>query len=157
MFELLYVRSAADIARGNIPPFVTIFFGQHPVGFAPDGSGGMEVEGGCGLTLSQSSSGDVLALCRPFSTGSTDEHRVLDVYSCPSQITETVLEHLVQRLFSYAQVTSVWGHPNRMDRRRVFLMKMNHCRLTKGFSSYALEVVRFIGAEFFKKGVSGGA
>lgn len=100
---------------------IQLFFGRHPVGTVPGGSG-LAIEGGAALVLSQGPTGAIAVFLYPYE--SEVSHRqekliVWNVFDDPLEITERVLKRAIADFTCYSRVSSVLDGGTPADRRRV--------------------------------------
>jgi hypothetical protein len=147
-FENIYVvdSTKSEDSKG-LPPFVTIFFGNHPVGYTTfEQPKKLAVEGGCTLTISQDVFGHVACVFYPFKSELAkmpEDYLVAAIYYDPWQVTDSELDKLARKFLAYAQASSVYGHPRTVDKVRLFSMRLHHWWLS-------FKVKEFLG-ELFKQ------
>ena len=100
---------------------IQLFFGQHPVGSVP-GGGGLAIERGAALVLSQGPTGAVAVFLYPYESEVSRRQEKLivwDVFDDPLEIDERVLKRAIADFTCYARVSSVLDGGTPADRRRV--------------------------------------
>ena len=122
LFEYLYVDNSEKHANEQIkPPYVTLFWGNHPTGEI-DSRKKLIVEGGCALCYTQFSSGEVGVIFYPFRSELREPHRkyyVYKIFSSPEKITDADLHKHIKLMFSYAHYSSFIGMSSFNDWRRM--------------------------------------
>ncbi len=159
LFEDIYVVDSREREdTKNHLPHITLFFGQHPVGYEVFNSKKLAVERGCSLVISQSVMGNVVAIYYPFGSELArlnEEYLIASAYDNPWSITDIELHRLAKRFFSYAQVSSVYGSPSLCDKASVFLMRINHWWLHFKIKDAVLKLIGKASEETLKKAISG--
>ena len=112
------VVAQAEIARHTEKLYVSqdrpsrqiqLFFGQHPAGTVPGGTG-LAVEGGATLVLSQGATGAVAVFLYPYESELSRRREKLivwGVFDDPLEITKRVLSRAIADFTCYARVSSV--------------------------------------------------
>lgn len=112
----------------GIPPFVSIYFGKNPIGYTTfDNPKKLAFEGGCTLTISQDVFGHLACIIYPFKSELAkmpEKYLAVSVYYNPWEVTDLELDKLARVFLSYAQISSVYGHPRFIDRARIFTAKL---------------------------------
>ena len=130
MFEHIYfINSEITPDLEKKLPMLQLFFGQHSLGFNEISTEKLVVERGCSLTICQLVTGQVVCTLYPFHSAlmSRKEKYVISrIFSSPAKMTERHVNAQIKNLFSYAQVSSVFGAPTMLDCIRVFWLKAEH-------------------------------
>ncbi len=144
LFENLYVEdSRKRKSTENMPKFVMLFWGQHPVGTSTlKQNNKLASEGGGTLTFSQSVFGDVICVMYPFKSDlhkRNEEFFILSLPKHPDWYSEDRIRKYIKYFFSYSQASSFIGAPDAMDKVRigklVFYDKLKKVNLPQVISS----------------------
>ena len=124
LFENLYVEdSRKRKSTENMPRFVMLFWGRHPVGTSTlDQNNKLASEGGGTLTFSQSIFGDVICVMYPFKSDlhkRNEEFFILSSPKHPNWYTEGRIVKYIEYFFSYSQASSFVGAPDAIDKLRI--------------------------------------
>lgn len=111
-------------------PVIQFSLGHNPVGyFQAFNSDYLALERDCGLTIGLFLNGKVACTYYPFSSelhSRKEKHLTAKVASSPIALTKTEIEKLFENLFSYAQVSSIYGSPQFTDHIRVLCLRVKH-------------------------------
>lgn len=145
LFECIYViDSRKQFHTKDNLPLISIFFGQHPLGYTEFNSNNMTAEGGCTLTIAQTIFGDVVCTYSPFESSlakMNEEYIIARIYHAPWGLTDSELDSLTKKLFSYAVVSSIYGNSCLLDRNRVRFMRLHHWWLHFRISNVILKLI----------------
>lgn len=140
--DALYISSSRECPGATSQPWIRLFFGRRAVG-SRDGHH-LISEGGCALLFSQGPRGEVVAFAFPFKSEThtvTDEHLAIGHILGPQCGTRGWIDARIADLWSYAQVTSVEGHPSVRDSLRVRRMRLHHWCFGRSMSSILREIL----------------
>jgi len=145
LFENLYVLDSRETSElTNKLPSIQLSFGQHPLGYNEFKKNVFVMESGCSLTIGQVVGGQVICTLYPFSSvlaSRNEKYIIVKIASSPDDLQEKNIRGLVAHLFSYAQVSSVYGAPCLSDWLQVYWLKVKHWWLHFRVSKVALNLL----------------
>lgn len=140
LFERLYVVDYTEYenTRKGLP-FITLIWGQHPVGYTGIRDLKLGSEKGCALHFSQNIFGSVACIFYPFSSDfhqRREKYILYKVYKNPVRINLHELTICVKYMFSYAQNTSFVGSPDFNDKLKVRYLEFMSLIKSLEYSKY---------------------
>ena len=130
LFENIYIVDSRkhDDTKYQLPA-VSIYFGDHPLGYYNFGTKKLAIEGGCTLSISQSVLGNVIITYHPFESELlkvNEKYLIAQIFHAPWSVTDIALDRLTNGFFSYAQVSSAFGSPSILDHYTVIRLRICH-------------------------------
>jgi hypothetical protein len=130
LFEKLYIfdsRKAKNFDKK--PPFVQFSFGAYPLGYEQFTTNELVIEKNCSLNINLDATGGVTCILYPFSSEllkREENFLICKIVESPSSLKNSDIEEFVKHLFSYAQLSSVFGKPSFCDKISLYILKIRH-------------------------------
>lgn len=151
-FEKLYMLNTSSfMERSEQLPSIQFSFGQHPVGYK-NSDNKLCMESECALQITLLVNGTVSCVLYPFKSDMhqrNEKYLIVKIVTSPSKLSEAHIKKLFKQLFSYAQVSSVFGSPTWEDKITLFKLiachHWYHFKISKfisGLSSLLIPIAR---------------
>jgi hypothetical protein len=109
-------------------PYIQFSFTQQIVGYEKSNSKNC-TEAGCTLRIVLLVDGSIVCVLYPFKSdlySRSEEYLVTKIVELPNGLTESDIKKLFEQLFSYAQVSSVFGSPTWEDKIMIYQLTIRH-------------------------------